>query len=89
MSVLPIVSTQITLSGNVGSPDTPRESHLFTFDLMVAGYCTERVMNDLKNQQKIGEANGMFDLPIVPTQVTKTGNVGSVHVFTFGPRGAV
>ena len=44
-------------------------------------------MNDLKNQQKIGEANGMFDLPIVPTQVMKTGNVGSVHVFTFGPRG--
>ena len=42
-----------------------------------------------KNQQKIGIANGM---PILPTQVTKTGNVGSVHVFreahlfTFVPR---
>ena len=35
----------------------------------------------------------MPSLPIVPTQVTKTGNVGSVDVFraahlsTFGPRG--
>ena len=47
----------------------------------------------LKNRQKIGEANGMHTLPTLPTQVTKTGNVGSVdvfraaHLFTFGPRG--
>ena len=47
----------------------------------------------LKNRQKIGEANGMQSLPIVPTQVTLKGNVGSVdvsraaHLFTFGPRG--
>ena len=47
----------------------------------------------LKNQQKIGEANGMPSLPIVPTQVTLKGNVGSVdifwaaHLFTFSPRG--
>ena len=46
-----------------------------------------------KNQQKIGESNGMPSLPIVPTQVTLKGNVGSVdvfraaHLFTFGPRG--
>ena len=46
-----------------------------------------------KNQQKIGEANGMLSLPTGPTEVTKTGNVGSVDVFmaaylfTFGPRG--
>ena len=46
-----------------------------------------------KNQQKIGEANGMPSLAIGPTEVTKTGNVGSVdvfraaHLFTFGPRG--
>ena len=46
-----------------------------------------------KNQQKIGEANGMPILPTGPTQVTKMGNVGSVdvfraaHLFTFGPRG--
>ena len=45
-----------------------------------------------KNQQKIKEANGMPSLPTWPTQVTKTGNVGSVDVFrashlsTFGPR---
>ena len=43
-----------------------------------------------KNQQKIGEANVMPILPTGPTQVTKTGNVGSVdvyraaHLFTFG-----
>ena len=48
-------------------------------------------MNGLKNPQKIGEANGMPILPTGPTQVTKTGNVGSVdifraaHLFTFGP----
>ena len=46
-----------------------------------------------KNRQKIGEANGMPSLHTWPTQVTKTGNVGSVdvfraaHLFTFGPRG--
>ena len=46
-----------------------------------------------KNQQKIGEANGMPILPTGPTEVTKTGNVGSVevfmaaHLFTCGPRG--
>ena len=34
-----------------------------------------------KNPQKIGEANGMPILPSGPTQVTKTGNVGSVDVF--------
>ena len=46
-----------------------------------------------KHPQKEGEANGMPSLPNGPTQVTKTGNVGSVDVFrsahlsTFGPRG--
>ena len=46
-----------------------------------------------KNQQKIGKANGMPILPTGPTQVTKTGNVGSVdvfraaHLFTFCRRG--
>ena len=34
-----------------------------------------------KNRQKIGEANGMPSLPTWPTQVTRTGNVGSVDVF--------
>ena len=47
-----------------------------------------------KNPQKIGEANGMPILPTGPTQVTETGNVGSVdvfrvaHLFTFCPREA-
>ena len=42
---------------------------------------------------KIGEANGMPSLPIVPTQVALRGNVGSVDVFraahlsTFATRG--
>ena len=46
-----------------------------------------------KNQQKIGEAKGLPILTTMPTQLTKTGNVGSVddfraaHLFTFGPRG--
>ena len=66
-------------------------------DLALGGEkCTERVVNGLKNPQKIGEANGMPSLPTVPTQVTKTGNVGSVgsvgvfraaHLYIFGPRG--
>ena len=34
-----------------------------------------------KNQQKIGEANGMPSLPIMPTNVALRGNVGSVDVF--------
>ena len=34
-----------------------------------------------KNQQKIVVANGMPSLHTVPTQVTKTLNVGSVDVF--------
>ena len=43
-----------------------------------------------KNQQKIGWANGMPSLPIMPTQVALRGNVGSLdtpraaHLSTFG-----
>ena len=50
-------------------------------------------MNGLKKSAKIGEANGMPSLLIVPTQVTIRENVGSLdaprmaHLFTFGPRG--
>ena len=50
-------------------------------------------MNGLKKSTKKGEANGMPSLPARPTEITKTGNVGSVDVFrvaqlfTFGPRG--
>ena len=46
-----------------------------------------------KNQQKIGEANGMPSLPIVNTQVTLRGNVDSLgaprasQLFTFCPKG--
>ena len=46
-----------------------------------------------KNLQKIGEANGMPGLLVVPTQVMLRNNVGSLdasrasQLFTFGPRG--
>ena len=45
------------------------------------------------NPQKIGEANVMPSLPIVPTQVALRRNMGSLdaprasQLFTFGPRG--
>ena len=72
-----------TLSGR------PIYSHL----ALGAGKCAERLVNGLKNQQKIGEASGMPILPNGPTQITKTGYMGSVdvfrtaHLFTFGPKG--
>ena len=46
-----------------------------------------------KNPQKIGAANGMPSLPIVPTQVALRGNVGALDAprasqpFIFGARG--
>ena len=46
-----------------------------------------------KNPQKIGEANGMPNLPIVSTQVVLRENVGSLdasrvfQLLSFGPRG--
>ena len=47
-----------------------------------------------KNQQTIGEANGMPSLSIVPTQVTLRGYVGSldvdsvptIHIWPYGAR---
>ena len=45
-----------------------------------------------KNRQKIGQANGILNLPTGPTQVALRGNVGSLdapsssQLFTFGPR---
>ena len=45
-----------------------------------------------KNQQKIGEANGVPNLPVVPTQIMIRGNVGSLdapsasQLCIFGPR---
>ena len=71
-----------TLSGG------PIYSHL----ALGGGECTEMVVNGLKILAKIGEANGMLNLPIVPTQVTLRGNVGSLdapiaaQLLTFGPR---
>ena len=49
MPSLPIVPTQVTLIGNVGSLDAPREFQLFTFGPRVpAAYCAERIVNGLK-----------------------------------------
>ena len=50
-------------------------------------------MNGLKKSAKKKEANGMPSLPILPTQVTLKGNVGSLiaprtaQLFTFGTMG--
>ena len=46
-----------------------------------------------KNQQKIGKANALPSLPIVPIQVALNINVGSLdsdrasQLLTFGPKG--
>ena len=93
MSDLPIVPTQVTLSGNVGSLDTPRAAHLVTFGPRGHGNALTGSWMVSKNQQKIGKHNGMLDLLIVPTRLMLRGNVGSLdlpieaHLFTlnFGP----
>ena len=64
MPSLNTVPTQVTLTGNVGSLDTPRASQLFTFGRRGLGIA----LNCLKNQQKILEASGMQNMPTVPTQ---------------------
>ena len=91
MPSLPIVPTQVALRGNMGSLDAPRATQLFTFGSRGQGIALRGSRMVSKNQQKIGEANGMPSLPTGLTQVTKTENVGSVdvfrtaHLFTFGP----
>ena len=93
MSSLPIVPTQVTLRGNVGSLDAPTTSQLFTFGPSGQGNALRVSRIVSKISKKIGEANGMLNLPIVPTQVSLRGNVGSwdapieEQLFTFGPRG--
>ena len=83
----------VTKTGNVGSVDIFWVADLFTFGNRGQGNALRWSSMVSKNQQKIGEANGMPSLPTWPTKVTKTGYVGSVdvfwvgHLFTFGPRG--
>ena len=91
MSYLPIVPTQVTLSGNVGSLDTPRAAHLVTIDPRGHGNALTGSWMVSNNQQKIGEPNGMLDLLIVPTQLMLRGNVGSlnaptIHIWPLGGR---
>ena len=52
MPSLPIVPTQVTLKGNVGSLDAPKTAQLFTFGPGGPGYFTERVLNGLKKSAK-------------------------------------
>ena len=52
MPSLPIVPTQISFRGNVGSLDTLRASQLFTFGFRGEGYWTERVVNGIKKSAK-------------------------------------
>ena len=91
--ILPTGPTQVTKTGNVGSVDVFRVAHLFTFGNTGQGNALRGSGMVSKNQQKLGEANGMPILNTMPTQVMKTGNVGSLdvfraaHLFTFGPRG--
>ena len=93
MPSLPTVPTQVMLKGNVGSLDATRTAQLFTFGPRGQGISLRGSLMVSKNQKNIGKANGMLSLPTWPTQVTKTGNVGSMdvfraaHLFTFGPRG--
>ena len=71
MPSLPIVPTQVALRGNVGSVDAPRGSQLFTFGRRGQGIALRGSEMVSKNQQKIGEANGMPSLPTGPTQSQK------------------
>ena len=78
MPILPTWNTQVMKTGSVGSVDVFRAAHLFTFGPRGQGNVLRGSRMVSKNQQKIGEANGMPILPTGPTQVTKMGNVGSV-----------
>ena len=63
--ILPTGPTQDTKTGNVGSVDVFRAAHLFTFGSRGQGNALRVSWMVSKNQQKIGEANGMPSLPIV------------------------
>ena len=92
---LPIVSSQVTLRGNVGFVDVFRAAHLFKIGPRGQGNALKRVGMVPKNQQKIGDANGIPSLFIVPTQVMLWNNVGSLdasrasQLFTFGAWGLI
>ena len=65
---------------------------LFTFGNRVQYNALRGSWMVSKNQQKIAESNSMPSLPIVHTQVTLTGNVGTLDIprayklFTFGTK---
>ena len=76
MPNLPTGPTPVTKTGNVGSVDVFRAAYLFIFGPKGQGNALRGSLMVYKNQQKIAEANGMLNLPIVTTQVTLRGNVG-------------
>ena len=85
--------TQVTFRGNVRSLDASGRVQMFTFGPRWQGIALRESRMVQKNQKKIGKANGMPSLQIVPTQVTLRGNVGSLdaprasQLFMFFPRG--
>ena len=78
--------------GNVFSVDVFRVDHLSPFGPTGQINALRGLYMVSKNQQKIGEANGMPSLPIVPIQVALNINVGSLdsdrasQLLTFGPK---
>ena len=95
MPSLPTGPTHVKKTGNLGSVDVFRVVHLFTFGPRGQGIALRGSCMVSKNQQKLGEDNGMPSLPIAPIQVALWGNVGSLdapstaHLSTFGTRGQV
>ena len=66
--------TLVTLRGKKGSLDSPKASQLFTFGPKVQGTALRGSLMVSKIHKKLGKASDMSNLPIVLTQVTKTGN---------------
>ena len=66
MSSLPTGPTQVTKMGNVFSVDVFSTAHQFTFGPSWQGNALRWSRMVSRNQQKIGEANGIPSLPIVP-----------------------
>ena len=63
---MPIVSTQVTLRGNVGALDTLIEAQLSY--LALGGRVLHREGREWSRKSgKIGKANDISNLPIVPT----------------------
>ena len=85
MPSLPIVPTQLTLKGNVGSLDAPRTAQLFTFGPRGQGISLRGSRMVSKNRQKIGEANGMPSVAHLDHTGHENGKCGFCGRFQGGP----